>query len=113
MIPLILLIFFWKKRKKKKDAQKQANRPYRAPKGAVNNRPVQARQQGERPTERPRLNLNPPAPKPSAQATELHDNISKPTGSLENPFGTAIIDRQKMDEMFKHDLPKTWKERKT
>jgi len=64
------------------------------------------RQQGERPTERPRLNLNPPAPKPSAQATELHDNISKPKGSFENPFGTAIVDRQRMDEMSQARLAK-------
>jgi len=56
--------------------------------------------------ERPRLNLNPP--KPSAQATELHDNISKPKGSFENPFGAAAvsIDHKKMDDLEKERLRK-------
>jgi len=56
--------------------------------------------------ERPRLNLNPP--KPSAQATELHDNISKPKGSFENPFGAAAvsIDFKRMDDLEKERLRK-------
>jgi RNA recognition motif-containing protein len=54
------------------------------------------------PSERPRLNLQFSKP-PSAQATQLHDTISKPKGSFENPFGNADVDsaNKKMDEAEK------------
>jgi len=59
----------------------------------------------DRPTERPRLNINPPAPRPpSAQATQLHENLNKPKGSFENPFGTAPLDKEKQDEAAKRRL---------
>jgi RNA recognition motif-containing protein len=66
-----------------------ANKPF----NSFNNRPSGRGSDMRGPGERPRLNINPP--KPSAQATELHDNISKPKGSFENPFGTANLDHKK------------------
>jgi hypothetical protein len=85
-----------------------ANKNYGFPNRSSYSNRMDNRPPGERRelTERPRLNINPPAPKPSAQATELHDNISKPKGSFENPFGTANLDRQKMDEMAQARLAK-------
>jgi hypothetical protein len=70
-----------------------------------NSYPAPSSKPADRPTERPKLNINPPAPKPpSAQATQLHETIAKPKGSFENPFGTAPLDKKKQDELAQKRL---------
>jgi len=59
------------------------------------------------PTERPKFN-NPSGPRaPSIQSTELHETISKPKGSFENPFGNnQTLDTKKMNELAQFRLQK-------
>jgi len=49
--------------------------------------------------ERPKLNLN-----PISKREEVPREPTKPKGSAENPFGTAIIDTEKMDRIAKERL---------
>jgi len=64
--------------------------------------------------ERPKLNIN-PTQKTPPQSNELVDNMSKPKGSFENPFGSATLNHSKMDELekqrLKNELEKEKRER--
>jgi len=56
------------------------------------------------PSERPKLNIYPPSSK--TPPSQLHETISKPKGSYENPFGSAVIDYKKMDLLSQERLKK-------